>query len=50
MPHYGHLSVAIAEGLAVGPVIRFSGIGARYVRKSSFVRGSPPKTGVGEEF
>ena len=42
--------VAIAERLAVGPVILFSGIGARCVRKSSLVRGNPPKTGVGEEF
>ena len=44
------MSVAIAERLVVGPVILFSGIGARCVRKSSFVTGSPPKTGVGEEF
>ena len=32
----------------VGPVICIGGIGARCVRKSSFVRGSPLKTGVGE--
>ena len=44
------MSVAIAERLAVGPVILFSGIGARCVRKSSFVRGRPPKNGVGEKF
>ena len=38
------------EASAVGPALRFSGIGARCVRKSSFVRGSPPKTQVGEGF
>ena len=30
----------------MGPVICGAGTGARCVRKSSFVRGSPPKTGV----
>ena len=44
------MSVAIAERLAVGPAILFSGIGARCVRTSSFVRGSPPKNGVGKVF
>ena len=46
---YG-MSVAIAERLAVGPVILFSGIGARCVRKSPFVRGRPSKNGAGEKF
>ena len=32
----------------MGPVICNVGIGARCVRKSSFVRGSPSKTGVDE--
>ena len=32
----------------MGPVIWNVGIGARCVRKSSFVRGSPPKTRVDE--
>ena len=43
-------SVEVAKGLVVGPVIRLSGIGERCVRKSSFVRCSPPKTEVGEGF
>ena len=30
----------------MGPIICDVGIGARCVRKSSFVRGTPPKTGV----
>ena len=36
------------EASASGPALRLSGIGARCVRKSSYVRGSPPKTKVGE--
>ena len=44
------MSVAIAERLAVGPAILFSSIGARCIRKSSFVSGRPPKNGVREEF
>ena len=32
------------EASTVGPVLRRSGMGARCVRKSSCVRGSPPKT------
>ena len=39
-------SVGVAKGLVVGPFICGAGIGAHFVRKSSFVRGSPPKTGV----
>ena len=35
---------------AVGPIMRLSGIGARCVRKSSFIRGSLPKNRVEEGF
>ena len=38
--------VGASEGRVVGPVICGAGIGARCVRKSSFVRGSQPTTGV----
>ena len=38
------------EASAVGPALRLSGKGAWCVRKSSFVRGSPPKTQVGDGF
>ena len=44
------MSAGFAGRLAVWPAILFNGIGARCVRKSSFVRGSPHKNGVGEEF
>ena len=44
------MSVATTERLALGPAILFRGIGARCVRKSSFVRGSPLKNEAGEEF
>ena len=42
--------VGITEVSVVGLAMRLSGIGARCVQKSSFVRGSPPKTGVREVF
>ena len=35
---------------AVGPAMRLGGIGARCIRKLSFVSGSPPKIRVGEGF
>ena len=41
-------SVGAAKGRMVGLAKRIDSIGARCVRKSFFVRGCPPKTGVGE--
>ena len=41
-------SVGAAKGRVVGPFICGAGIGARCVRKSSFVKGSPTKTGVAD--
>ena len=48
--NYG-LSVAIAEGLAVGPIVRFKGASERGAFENRLLSGgSPPKIGVGEEF
>ena len=57
-PHAGHqlrrtntvFWVRAAKGLVAGTVTCFSSIGARCVRSSSFVKGGPPKTGVGKGF
>ena len=39
-------SVGAVKGRVMEPVIYGAGIGARCVWKSSFVKGSPPKTGL----